>query len=195
VGRGDYLFHHNAPISTFYLVHKGSIKTERVTPDGQLIVTGFHFAGDLVALESIAATRHATDAIALENSEVCEFDKQSMMALCAQETTVSTWLIQQLGMRLKDKDAASCWATRMKRSDRVLRFFVELHDRLHADSHAPSGRAPKPMTKHDIAMYLHMSPETLSRTIGELRKAGWLQVMASEFILTDVESTRRKTRL
>jgi CRP-like cAMP-binding protein len=47
----------------------------------------------------------------------------------------------------------------------------------------------------DIAMYLHMSPETLSRAIGELRKPGWLQVRASDFILTDVESARRRTRL
>jgi CRP-like cAMP-binding protein len=51
------------------------------------------------------------------------------------------------------------------------------------------------MPKQDIATYLQMSPETLSRTIGELRAAGLLTVEGDRFSLPDVQRARVRTRL
>lgn len=195
IQQGEMLFRQHDPFSVVYLVRKGSIKTERVIPNGQLIVTGFHFPGDLVGLESLAGVRQSASGFALEKSEVCEFNVRRLLSLTAQEPALNTWFIHRLGRSLKQKDTALCWSTRLKCSDRVLRFFVELHDRLKTCESHSAEHVRKPMSKQDIAMYLNMSPETLSRAIGKLRDAGSLRVDTSAFTLTDVQQARQRTRL
>lgn len=192
--RGELLFRQNDPFTAVYLVRKGSVKTERVTSDGQLVVTGFRFSGDLVGLESLSGAHHVAAGVALEASEVCELDVERLLSRCPGEPALKRWLIHHLGSTLREKDAALCWATRMKCCDRVLRFFVELHDRLAAPERSPHEPVQIPMTKHDIAMYLHMSPETLSRTMGALRDARALRVSGATFVLTDVRQARQQTR-
>jgi CRP/FNR family transcriptional regulator len=193
--RGETLFRQHDPCSTVYLVRKGSLKTERITPEGQLVITGFQFPGDLLGLASLSATRHVAGGVALETSEVCEFDVERLLALCSTETVLNRWFIRHLGQELQEKDAALCWATRMKCCDRVLRFFVELHDWLSPSDPCPPEPLRMPMTKQDIAMYLHMSPETLSRTLGDLRNEGTLRVSGTTFVLTDIRQARQRTRL
>jgi len=193
--RGEALFRQRDPFTAVYLVRTGSLKTERVTPEGQLVVTGFRFPGDLLGLESLSGTYHVAGGVAMEASEVCELDFDRLLSLCSGEPAFNRWLIGCLGQGLQEKDAALCWATRMKCCDRVLRFFVELHDWLAVSEVCPPQSVRMPMTKHDIAMYLHMSPETLSRTMRELRDAGALWVSGSTFVLTDVRQARQRTRL
>jgi CRP/FNR family transcriptional regulator len=193
--RGDVLFRQYDKLTALYLVRKGSLKTEQVTPSGQLVVTGFCFPGDLVGLESLSGHRQMAGGVALENSEVCEFDVRRLVSLCAQYPALSEWFVRRLGQGLREKDAALCWTTRMKCCDRVLRFFVELNDRLGTSAAHPPGQVQMPMTKHDIAMYLNMSPETLSRTLGALRDEGALRVSGSTFVVMDVELLRQRTSL
>jgi CRP/FNR family transcriptional regulator len=193
--RGESLFRQHDPFCAVYLLRLGCLKTERVTPEGLLVVTGFRFPGDLVGLESLSGTKHLTSGVALETSEVCEFDVERLLSISSGEPRLIRWIVHRLGQGLQEKDAALYWATRRKCCDRVLRFFVALHDWLGIPEAYPSEPVRIPMTKHDIAMYLQMSPETLSRALGELRDNGALRVTGSAFVLTDVRQARQRTRL
>jgi CRP/FNR family transcriptional regulator len=181
------LFRQNTPSNTLFLVREGLLKTQRVTPDGQLVIAGFYFPGEIMCLETLDSRRHDTEAVALETSEVCAFDRQRLIDACSREPLLNNWLISRMGRRLQQKEADLCWIMRMNRGDRVLRFFVELHHRLAACASSGECSLPRSMTKHDIALYLHMSPETLSRTIAELRRDSLLDVGRHSFTLRDID--------
>ena len=193
--RGEALFRQHDPLCAVYLLRQGCLKTERVTPEGLLVVTGFGFPGDLVGLESLSGTKHLTSCVALAASEVCEFDVDRLLSISSGEPRLFRWIVRRLGQGLQEKDAALYWATRRKCCDRVLRFFVTLHDWLGIPEAYPPEPVRMPMTKHDIAMYLQMSPETLSRALAELRGKGALRVTGATFVLTDVRQARKRSRL
>jgi len=68
--RGEALFHEGDACRSVYAVRSGTFKCVLATVDAREQVTGFQFAGDLLGLDGLAHGRHASRAVALEDSEV-----------------------------------------------------------------------------------------------------------------------------
>jgi CRP/FNR family transcriptional regulator len=192
---GSWLFHRDAPFSSLYLVCEGAVKTQRVTKDGGMIVTGFYLTGDLVGLDAIGDTRHPCDAITIADSVVCRLDFERLVAFCFSRPAIHSWIISLIGRQLRQKDADHSWTKALQTDNRVLRFFLDLHERLVAVNRASGGSIALPMKKQDIARYLHISPETLSRTLAKLRKDGLLKIEHDLFALPEPERARQATQL
>ena len=124
------MFRRDAPFDSLYLVRRGSVKTQRVTRDGGLVVTGFYLPGDVFGLDAIGGERYPCDAVAVEDTELCELEFDRLLEFCAVTPELQGWLVSCIGCCLRQKDADLSAAGRLHRDARVLRFFVELHERL-----------------------------------------------------------------
>src|SRR5579864_351876 len=69
---GQHLYRANDSSGVLYAIRSGFIKTSIVTDDGREQVTGFHMMGDVIGIDAIAGGRHPGDAIALEDTELCQ---------------------------------------------------------------------------------------------------------------------------
>lgn len=193
VARGQGLYCRGSPFSSLFLVCTGSVKTQRETPDGGLVVTGFFLPGDIVGVDAIADLHHPSDAIAINATEVCQLDFARLLSHCASMPGLQAWVISRIGFCVRRHDADPSWSTGLQAHRRVLRFFLELHGRL-ADEAAAQALS-LPMKKQDIARYLQMTPETLSRNLGQLRREGLLELDDNRFSLPDAERARQVTQL
>ena len=72
VKRGGLLFRAGDRFEALYAVRTGFFKTRVSAEDGRDQVTGFQMAGELLGLDGISTDRHACDAVALEDSQVCQ---------------------------------------------------------------------------------------------------------------------------
>ena len=195
VPRGDKLYRRNTPSKTLFQVCSGSLKTQRETPNGGLVVTGFFLPGDIVGIEAMADGHYPNDAIATADTEVCQLDFERLLANCVTQPTLNTWMMSRMAVYIRRKDSDLCWSTGLHTHQRVLRFFLDLYDRLgHVADTATEAHA-LPMRKQDIAYYLHMTPETLSRNLAQLRRTGLLQVQHDRFTLPDADRARVITQL
>ncbi|HPQ25078.1 MAG TPA: Crp/Fnr family transcriptional regulator [Gammaproteobacteria bacterium] len=194
--QGERLFRRHASFSSLYQVCSGSIKTQRDTLDGGLFVSGFFFPGDIVGIESIGHTQYTDDAIALTDTAVCQLDFQRLLSLCTGKPGINAWMIGLIGTYLRRKDGDLAWSTALPADRRVLRFFLDLKERLAGGSTPPQQPLYYlPMRKQDIAFYLRMTPETFSRNLAILRRKGLLQVDHDRFFLPDTSRARELTRL
>ena len=194
--QGERLFHRHARFSSLYQVCSGSIKTQRDTLDGGLFVSGFYFPGDTIGIESIGHTQHTDDAIALTDTIVCQLDFQRLLLLCTGKPSVNVWMIGLIGSYLRRKDLDLAWSTTLPADRRVLRFFLDLNERLaRGSTPTQSPLQSLPMRKQDIAHYLRMTPETFSRNLAVLRRRGLLQIDQDRFFLPDTSRARELTRL
>jgi len=82
---------------SFYAIRSGFIKTSVTTDDGREQVTGFHMMGEVIGLEAIGGGRHASDAIALENTEVCEIPFPALEQLSRDMPSLQHKLYQMVG--------------------------------------------------------------------------------------------------
>lgn len=192
---GDRLYRRNAPFTSLFQVCDGAVKTQRETPEGGLIVTGFFLPGDVVGVEAVADCAYPTDAIATMDTEVCQLDFEHLLTHCAGDRDLHGWMLSRIAFYVRRKDSDLCWSNGLSSHERVLRFFLELYDRLCQDSDVRPIERALPMKKQDIARYLGMTPETLSRNLLHLRRSGLLQLQHDRFVLPDTQRARAMTQL
>jgi CRP-like cAMP-binding protein len=170
--RNTSIFHEGDRAEAVYVVQRGCVRLQFNSEDGQREVVAFYFPGDVIfALpETHRASAEAVCETALAKVsraalwEVAVARPQTARALLALAQESLSVLAQHLG-RLTHASAL----------ERVTWFLGWLSERTSASG---SGLFPVPMTRRDIADYLGVAPETVSRLFrrledrGELRKAG-----------------------
>jgi len=192
---GEKLYVRNAPLKALFLICNGALKTQRETVDGDLVVTGFFLAGDIVGADAIAERRFPGEAVATTDCEVCELSFEALLAATAHSSGLNVWLLSQLSSYTRRKDSDLSWPCGRPTRHRVLRFFLELSERLGQASPLYQATCDLPIRKQDIARYLCMTPETLSRNLALLRQEGLLQLGHKSFTLPDTARAYRITRI
>lgn len=189
------LYHRNANFTSLFQVCSGSLKTQRETFGGGLVVTGFYLPGDIAGIEAIGATRYPSDALATTDAEVCQLDVERLLSHCATKPELHAWINSRIGCYMRRKDNDMHWSTGLQSSRRVLRFFLDLRERLDQDPPAFRLAYELPMRKQDIARYLHITPETLSRNLAQLRREGLLHLDRDHFSVPDFARAQQVAQL
>lgn len=189
--RGARVFGIGTPFSALFLVQFGAIKTQQVTVDGDVNLTGFYLPGDLFGLDAIGSDVYPCEAIALQDTRLCELPYERLEVACSGIPNLQHWLLSRLGSELKAHGVQGTWTTRKKIGTRVLSFFLDLQQRLEVRQKPKDGYYSMPMRKSDVALFLKMTPETFSRTLGVLRGGRLLDIRSNTFRLQDMEAVKR----
>src|SRR5438067_308097 len=88
LARDERLYAMGEPFRNLYAVRFGHFKTYQVNAAGEAQITGFQMAGELLGMDAISADRHHCDAVALEDSEVCEIPFANLEDLFGQVPTL-----------------------------------------------------------------------------------------------------------
>lgn len=177
---------------SIYIVQRGSIKTEAVTYDGRAVVTGFYLPGDLFGVEGIGDPIRSCDAIALENTWVCEVPFTDLEKLCHDYPVLQHNLLELLGRKIGRDDHAVMMMHNMRAEYRVSRFLAVFHERMKHFYGKDIKEITLPMTKDDIAKYLGFTPETLSRILTKLSNEGVIRNRSKKIEILDIQTLYRR---
>ncbi len=181
VARGEALFHVGDAFQSLYAVRTGFFKTSVCAEDGRDQVTGFQMAGELLGLDGISHDRHAVDAIALEDSQVCIIPFGQLEALSREfnELQHQFHVMLLLGsMRAEERPAA---------------FLLNLTQRLKARGFSGSSLILR-MTREEIGSYLGLKLETVSRSFSKFQDDGLLEVKQRHIQVVDDAGLDREQR-
>lgn len=176
---GEFIFHAGDTADAIYIVSSGSVKYGFVMQDGTEQVNNFFLSGDILGLESIGLQDHVSSAVALEKTTICRLavstlEKQLPGGMLLK--TVSRYLVHQYNMKLM---LAS------KESDARLACFL-LHISKHLDTIGDAGDVfYLTMSRQDIANYLGMALETVSRTLRRFQDDGLIEVTRRTICIED----------
>lgn len=164
--QGAHCFNAGDQFHAIYVVRQGAIKTYTITDDGEEQVTGFYIAGDFFGFDGIHTQRHTNAAKALDRSHLCEIPFELLEQLCSHVPDLQHYafrlashqiVLEQKRMFLMGKRAAEARVAYM-----LLDYIQRVtHGHLHDEILLP-------MSRHDIANYLGLSVETVSRTLTRL---------------------------
>jgi CRP/FNR family transcriptional regulator len=173
-----------------YAVRAGMVKTCLVDEAGREQVLGFHLPGELIGLNGIYAARYPCDAVTLETTTLCRFSFPAMATLAQKVPR-----LQEQLFRLMSKDilSASMLAGDFTADERLAAFLIDL-----ADRHARRGLSPTrmrlAMPRTDIANYLRLAAETVSRVLRKFHNDGLILVDRRDLMLRDPDALRRLGR-
>lgn len=184
---GQHVFRTGAPFRAIYAVRLGAVKTVVTNRGGQEQVLGFYLPGEVIGLNAIYPDRYPCDAVALESAEFCRFSFPAMSALATEMPSVQQDLFRMLS---KELGAAALLAGDHSVDERMAAFLIDLGDRYGQRGFSPT-HFRLSMSRSDIANYLRLANETVSRVLGRFRKQGLVRIEGRDVHLLDLAPLRR----
>lgn len=176
--RNAEIFAENDPADCIYKVVSGAVRICKLMSDGRRQIGAFYLPGDLFGLESAEFHDFSAEAIgecvvrSVKRSAIlCEVpDQMPMMSQLWEHTMAHLQRARQHILLLGRKNA----------QERIAAFLLDMAARL---SLSRSGDIELPMSRQDIADYLGLTIETVSRTLTQLERAGLIAIPLSRRIV------------
>jgi CRP/FNR family transcriptional regulator, anaerobic regulatory protein len=180
--RGEPLFREGDPCRAILAVRSGTFKSVITGPDGDEQVTGFQIAGDILGLDGLADGRHASGAVALENSEVVVLPYSAEGRRDPHQ--LGPVLPRLIGRELVRKQKLALLLACMSAPQRLASFLLNLSRRLEARGYSAREFHLR-MTRGEIGSYLGLNLETVSRTFSLLQQRRIVDVNGRHVRLRD----------
>ena len=183
-GRNSEIFGENESADYLYKVVSGSVRSYKVLVDGRRQIGAFYVPGDIFGLES--GDTHTFSAEAITDCKILVIKRSAVMALAARDPDVARQMWAATARELARVQAHSLLLIKTAQ-ERVASFLLEMAERVAGD-----GLVELPMSRQDIADYLGLTIETVSRTLTQLEKTAAIGVPSSRRILLRNRSALRR---
>ncbi len=165
---GEHLYWHHDPMQAFYAIRSGCVKSYVIDADGTERVRGFLHRGDLIGLDALNARTTQSSVQALVDTEICEVPQYMLHRASPSQPVLQQTLVAALSQAL---DQAYTLAGDYSADERIARFLLEIS----AHSEDPD-QLELHMGRRDIANYLRLVTETVSRTLTRFQNRGLIRV-------------------
>jgi len=156
------------PAEYVYQVVSGAVRTYKLLNDGRRQIGAFHLPGDLFGLES--GDTHRLTAEAIVDTTVRIVKRRALDAVAKTDARFACELWAVASGNLRHAEDHMMLLGRKTASERVATFLLEMDSRLSV-----AGMLALPMCRRDIADYLGLTLETVSRTLSALHARGVLE--------------------
>jgi len=187
VSRGDVIFKAGEPFRSFIAVKSGSFKTTTTTQQGQEKVTGFHLAGEMVGTEGIALDYYSSTARALESGSICELRLDNLYKIGCPQHELQSRVISILGSEVAFSQGLHGTLIRQSSEQRLAAFLLSVYNRLDKRG-ISSVDFRLSMSRSDIASYLGLASETVSRILMKLQKLGMINIRNKQVQISDLDA-------
>ncbi len=173
--RNAEIYGENEPAEYLYKVISGAVRTYKVLSDGRRQIGGFYLPGDIFGME--CGDEHTFSAEAITDCKVMVIKRSSLVSLAARDGEVARQLWTMTANELQRAQDHIMLLIKTAQ-ERVAGFLLEM-----AARGASIGEIELPMSRQDIADYLGLTIETVSRTLTQLEKSAAIAVPTSRRIV------------
>jgi CRP-like cAMP-binding protein len=172
--RNEEIYGEGEPADYLYKIVRGAVRMYKVLNDGRRQIGAFYLQGDIFGLE--AGATHASSAEAIGDSTILVFKRNAVLALSARDADVARELWEMTARELQRAHDHMLLLIKSAQ-ERVASFLMEM-----AGRGGGIDEVALPMSRQDIADFLGLTIETVSRTIGQLEHAHAIALPSSRRI-------------
>lgn len=171
VGANQRLFLHGEAADSAFLLSTGAVRTFRLLPDGRRLITAFMFEGDFLGFAVDGRYEFAAETIT--PVRLCRFPRHRLEALLDDCPRLRNTLLHFATEELRLAQDHMVLLGRKSATEKLASFLLHLARRNARGGAATTPAVvPLPMTRSDIADYLGLTTETVSRALARLRTRG-----------------------
>ena len=183
IGKGESLYTIGQAGERVFTIREGIVKLVQYLPDGSQRIVRLLKQGDLAGIEATSGSDYQHDAIALTRSESCAIPVSTVEFLASEQPQLHKTLLTKWHDALSTSDS---WLTRLSTGPsryRVIRLLIWLAENTHEKAFYLPGR-------EDIGHMLALTTETVSRTIADLRRDKYIELVRSDYARADVKKLK-----
>jgi len=182
--RNAEIYGENEPTEYLYKVVSGTVRTSKILSDGRRQIGEFYLPGDLFGYE--VGDQHAFSAEAITDAKVIVVKRTAVEALAARDNDVACQLWAMTGRELQRMQEHIVLLIKTAQ-ERVAGFLLEMAARIKSTS-----EVELPMSRQDIADYLGLTIETVSRTLTLLEGMAAIELPSSRRIVLKNRAALRR---
>jgi CRP/FNR family nitrogen fixation transcriptional regulator len=179
--KGTEIYGEKEPADYVYQVTAGAVRSYKLLSDGRRQIGAFHLVGDVFGLENGSFHRFTAEAIV--DTSVRLIKRSSLERVAEVDVGITHDLLYMTTDNLQHAEDHMLLLGRKTSLERVVAFLLEMDRRLTA-----AGVLALPMSRRDIADYLGLTLETVSRALSKLHEHGILGFLGTnqrQIILLD----------
>ncbi len=181
---GDHLFRIGDPFHAMFAVQSGCFKSYMVDAEGREHVMAFHFAGEVIGVEAIYPERHVSSCVALaDQNNVCVLPYRTLTRLAQEIAPLQAEILRMLSRQVL---GGTSIAADFTAEERLAAFLVMVAARLRRPG-GWTGELDLAMSRQDIASFLRLAPETVSRILARFQKSGLVRADRKRIALLNPE--------
>jgi CRP/FNR family transcriptional regulator len=174
------IFYEEDPAEHVYELIEGVLKLYKLMPDGRRQITGFAYPGDYIGLSWHGCYVYTTEAIT--PAKLTRYPRTKFERLADEIPAIGARLLSLANTELVSAQTKILWLGRKTATEKVTSFLLWL-----SDLNQERGKDPEwldlPMQRGDIADYLGLTKETVSRTFSHLQRIGAIKQVGSHRLI------------
>jgi len=171
--RNSEIYVENEPAEYLYKLISGTVRTSKILSDGRRQIGAFYLTGDIFGFE--VGSEHTLSAEAITDTKVVVVERTAIEALAARDSDIARQLWSMTGRELQRTQEHILLLIKTA-EERVAAFLLEMAIRT-------SNEIELPMSRQDIADYLGLTMETVSRTLTTLENNAAIALPSSRRIV------------
>jgi CRP/FNR family transcriptional regulator len=190
--RSQTLFLPGTPFHSLFVVRSGSFKTYVTNEQGETQILGFHLPGEILGLDAISAEKHQCTAEALERTSVCEVPFSHLSHIALQVPDLQRQLLRVISREVMRDHEHLVMMGRRHAQERLAIFLKSLSERYARIKRDPA-LLTLPMSRYELANYLGLVVETVSRLFTRFQQLGVLEVRRKNVRILDFDKLEALT--
>lgn len=190
ISRRSVVYRAGDTFDSLYVIRTGSFKIIQVRPDGREHISSFPMLGDVIGMDGFGSGVHTSDAMALEDSQICAIPLARLDRLCAERPETLHAFHRTLGAEIvREQDMLTLLGTACA-EERLAHFLLTWAARQSSRGYSPRHFILR-MTREDIGNFLGMKLETVSRGLSEFQRLGMIAVRSRDISIVDNDALGR----
>jgi CRP-like cAMP-binding protein len=189
--KGETVFEAGESSDYLYIVHKGQVKVYRLSESGKEQLIRIMGQGDFMGELSLFTDESLTSyAEAMKQTEICAIHKSDLRQILLTKPAISMKILEVFSSRLDEAEKTIERFSSRDAEKRVASYIIDLaNDTPQVSSLQEPFEVTLPMSKRDLASYIGMTQETLSRRLSSFQELGWIeQTGQRKLLIVDFQS-------
>lgn len=191
--KGERLFDQGHKFYSLFLVQSGSVKAYVINEDGDHQITNFYFPGELLDIDGIEDGVQSYGVEALETSSLCEFDFETFVQFAHLHPLLHCQFLRALGRGSAREKQHLLVLGKMQAEQKLANFILDIAEQKKRRGQSDI-RLHFSMSRNDIANYLGLAVETVSRVLSRFDETKMIQIKRRAVEILDREKLRLTQR-
>jgi len=182
------LYNEGHRASQVWYIVDGKIITYLVHPDGKELITGIHGPGECVGCTAVLGRgAHTDNARVFEDAQLIGISRQEFLTILQSDSAFARQLVHWLAQTVGAADAGllnfAYSSLRKKVANGILQLAANLRQQ-------KEGKRYITISRENLAAFVGSAPESLTRTLGDFRKEGLIDISDGRIWLLDEEKLK-----
>jgi len=180
--KGEYAYRQGDHFKSVYAVRAGTLKAYSYTDSGEEQVNGFYLPGEIFGMDGMGSNEYLSSAVALETAAICEIPFELLSELSVHIPSLQRHFFQLMSQEIAQDQQLIAMLSKKTAEQRIASLLLSISTR-NARRKLSATVFRLAMSRTDIANYLGLTIETVSRIFGRFQKSGLLSSAQREIEL------------